>query len=116
MTAKTLTALRGSIKKWDRIVRSTKAKDRGLLNCPLCKIFVDSDGHTDCIGCPVATKTGFVECEGSPYIKFIDHLNSIVDHPGISREPGCKECMYYACAERDFLASLLPKGIKGEKK
>ena len=36
---KTLRALKGSITKWNKIVKSTKAEDKGTANCPLCKLF-----------------------------------------------------------------------------
>ena len=39
MNRKTLTALKGSIKKWEKIVAGT-GSDNGYQNCPLCALFV----------------------------------------------------------------------------
>ena len=41
MNSKTLEALKGSIKKWQRIVSGT-ARDEGAINCPLCWKFLDN--------------------------------------------------------------------------
>ena len=55
MDTKTLTALKGSIAKWEAIVAGT-GEDRGTENCPLCAAFYHHPKH--CEGCPVERSTG----------------------------------------------------------
>lgn len=38
MNSRTLKALKGSIRKWERICNGT-GEDRGPRNCPLCELF-----------------------------------------------------------------------------
>lgn len=107
MNPETLEALKGSIKKWKRIVASTKALDQAVNNCPLCGLFFCDN---DCEGCPVREKTEQNSCEGSPYIKW--HLHNLESHSYIGsmhRIPRCRECLRLAREERDFLISLLPE-------
>ena len=63
MKAKTLTALKDSIRKWTNIVKGTGV-DKGTSNCPLCEMFYRLTGDYDenCEGCPVAKKTGSSSC------------------------------------------------------
>lgn len=89
MDKRTLKALKGSIKKWEKIVDGT-GTDKGPDNCPLCKLFFDS---TDCLGCPVNNATGKTGCRGTPY----DDYSLAAD----KHVP--------ALAELDFLKSLLPQ-------
>lgn len=89
MDEKTLTALKGSIAKWEGIVAGTM-EDNGPDNCPLCKEFY----HLNCKGCPVATDTAMSGCEGTPYYYY---------------EEG-DESEDIAKAELDYLRSLLPEG------
>jgi len=49
MDAKTLKALKGSIKKWEKIIAGTGV-DKGGDNCPLCKAC-----GWNCRDCPVMT-------------------------------------------------------------
>lgn len=86
----TLTALKGSIAKWEAIVAGTGV-DLGGSNCPLCKMFVRING--ECKGCPVMEVTGFDNCERTPYYEY---------------DPEEPET---AQAELDFLKSLLPPGV-----
>jgi len=103
MDSETLKALQGAIKKWQRIVAGT-GEDRGVVNCPLCQMFVvphvDLNGHPIddlvCVGCPVMKKTGKRYCEGSPYPEY-----RLVDK---NTENAQKEL--------DFLRSLLPNDQK----
>jgi hypothetical protein len=94
---RTLTALRGSITKWESIVAGTDI-DKGADNCPLCAIFThrrnpkEVDDNSSCKGCPVYEKTGRFQCEGSPYYDY---------------DP---ETLSTAIAELNFLKSLLPEG------
>ncbi len=110
MNKQTLEALDGSIKKWDRIVKSTKAKDRGYSNCPLCHLFADKG----CKGCPVKRKTGVWECYQTPLYKFRDCSKEHNEEFAFSRIPHDKDSMKYAKAERDFLISLRPKKRKAK--
>jgi hypothetical protein len=95
----TLKALRGSIRKWQRIAAGT-TMDRGTKNCPLCKEFFD-DATYECGGCPVAKKTGLSMCRGTPYIPY----NNVV---GQYERARTKEGKGLALAEVKFLKSLLP--------
>ncbi len=110
MNAETLKALKGSIKKWERIVRSTRSRDRGDENCPLCQEF-----DALCTGCPVATKTGYIGCHETPYQEWIGHhRGDHIEKSTFSRIPHCKECLRLAKAERDFLISLEPENQSSE--
>lgn len=80
MNAETLTALRGSIAKWEAIVAGT-GEDKGTGK-----------------GCPVSEKTGKTHCDGSPYEQW-----SVWDGPD-----DYGEAIAIAQAEIDFLRSLLP--------
>jgi hypothetical protein len=68
MDEKTLSALKGSIAKWESIVAGT-ATDKGTTNCPLCHLFHSDYGPVGgyCKGCPVFEATGQRECWGTPY-------------------------------------------------
>jgi hypothetical protein len=97
MDKATLTALKGSIRKWDAIV-SRDGLDNGMENCPLCQLFANPGkppSSSDCAGCPVREATGHRYCHGSPY----DAYN----------EMGSME---NALEMRRFLRSLLPKPKK----
>lgn len=66
MNKTTERALRGSIKKWERIVLGT-GEDLGSYNCPLCAMFVEK--NSTCGGCPVE-QAGHDNCARSPYENF----------------------------------------------
>lgn len=101
MNKETKKALEGSILKWKRIVRSTKAVDRGDKNCPLCHLHFNND----CVLCPVQMKTLRTACNLTPYRKLANHRN--IFHKGIKhRQPHCKECLRLAREELKFLESL----------
>jgi hypothetical protein len=97
MTPKALTALLGSIRKWEKIVLGT-GKDRGSYNCPLCIKF----RNYDCRGCPVKTATGQKNCEGTPYADYL-----LEEDIGEWR-PVDADGLYHARRMLDFLRSLLP--------
>ena len=99
MTEKTLTALKGSIKKWEKIVAGT-GTDEGWSNCPLCQLFYGEPRN--CNGCPVKEKTHLSACVCTPYTKFAT-ARQRKDVSG-SRK--------YAKEELKFLKSLLPRGGK----
>ena len=101
-------ALEGSIKKWKRIVRSTKALEKGIQNCPLCREYY----HGFCDRCPVKVETSRLGCEGTPYDAWITHqgeVHSNSDDISKHREPHCKECFSLAKEELAFLESLREK-------
>lgn len=110
MDAKTLKALRGSIKKWEAIVAGTGA-DQGGENCPLCVRFALGPNES-CEGCPVAVRTGKDDCLGTPYIDLWHRLNPWPEDDGecitYSRHVVTEEHRAAAQAELDFLKSLLP--------
>ena len=100
MDEKTLTALQGSIKKWEKIV-SGKGVDRGTENCPLCAVFLPR-----CDGCPVKERTGRGFCYGSPYDDF---SNTFSDTWGESiHKADTPKRKRAALKELKFLKSLLP--------
>lgn len=107
MNKETLQALKGSIKKWERIVKSTTAKDDGVNNCSLCKLFYSFC----CADCPVNDKTNEVFCNNTPYQEWSNHQHE--EHYNSTeanhRYVGCKECLILAKKELNFLKSLLPK-------
>lgn len=94
----TLTALKGSITKWQHIVDGT-GRDKGPDNCPLCQIFHSMfrvDDEPCCNGCPVAAAVNAAGCEGTPYADFV-------------RVETEEEMIAAAKRELAFLISLLPK-------
>ncbi len=102
MKQETLTAIRGSIKKWEQIL-NYKQEDKGADNCPLCSLYYYNE---HCIGCPVVVVTGRSRCVGSPYDdwhRYFDGTNipysKVID--ATSAE--------LALEELTFLRTLLPK-------
>lgn len=96
MSATTLRALRGSIRKWQSIVDGT-GPDNGSNNCPLCQRYL----ATECKSCPVALRVGNTNCRGTPYSAWLR-----VKYGDDSRKRKRR-----AKAELDFLISLLPEGV-----
>jgi hypothetical protein len=109
MNAKTLKALKGSISKWQSIVNGT-GEDKGPSNCPLCKLFFLSRSMNaeGCSGCPVFSKTGLLECNGTPYKKWVLH-NAMAPFPFKATNDKLRKL---ANAELEFLKSLLPNKRK----
>ncbi len=70
LSARQAKALKGSIRKWQRIVNGT-GENNGADNCPLCKLYVRrlNPQHIkdDCEGCPIMKVTGLWQCRGTPY-------------------------------------------------
>lgn len=104
MNAATLDALKGSIEKWEKIVKGT-GKDYGTANCPLCVLFYSNV----CIGCPVSAKSGKVGCVDTPYREWgkatLSQRNSVSN----GRYAISSLQKIAAQAEMDFLKSLLPE-------
>ena len=105
MDSKILDALKGSIKKWEKIVDGT-GYDDGAENCPLCHLFLRpwSNVEQDCIGCPVMAKSGSKYCNNTPYRQWQKH--QLQAGPFVA---SCRTCSAIARAELDFLKSLLPE-------
>lgn len=96
MKPETLTALHGSIAKWQAIVDGT---GDGVADCPLCERFF----WIGCGGCPVFAATGKALCRGTPYAKWV----ILTDDMGQCRAD-TPERKAAAQAELAFLQSLLP--------
>lgn len=113
MNAEILKALRGSIKKWERIATGRET-DRGSSNCPLCKKFMFNDLYP-CDGCPVKERTGMLSCRGTPYEKFQDI--SWKENLQLAGPENVQwDCVVGPLAQQaaideyEFLVSLLPPG------
>ena len=102
MNKTTLTALRGSIKKWKDIADGV-GEDKGPDNCPLCKKF---RLYTWCSACPVFAESGIGGCQGTPYIEW----NKIVRYAA-PRKATTPEATDAAINEYVYLLSLLPEGL-----
>lgn len=106
MNPATLTALRGSIRKWEKIVDGSGA-DEGSKNCPLCQLY-NTGGTTsgsECEGCPVLDATGLPFCIGTPYVENWATLHGGPWPPEYANTPALKAA---ARKELKFLRSLLP--------
>lgn len=73
LSARQAKALKGSIRKWQKIVDGT-GKNHGADNCPLCQLYLNNPGP-DCLGCPVMAETGKDGCMDTPYYKYIRTRN-----------------------------------------
>jgi len=107
MDGKTLKALKGSIKKWEKIVKGTGV-DEGDKNCPLCKLFF----LKKCLGCLIFEKTGRFGCIKTPYNDWVNH--HILKHENKLKKMKvyCDTCKELAQKELDFLKSLSKKEIE----
>ena len=103
MDKETLKALKGSIKKWEKIVAGTGVDDGGG-NCPLCKLFLDS-----CDECPVTIETDKVGCWCSPWERWFQHHRKKHGAICLPVKISCPTCTELAQKELDFLKSLLPE-------
>jgi len=108
MDKKTLKALEGDIKKWQKIV-SGKGIDDGWHNCLLCQLFLPL-----CIGCPVRVFTTYGGCCDTPYDRRTMHHQK--RHPNKSNKykVKCEICKIIALDELRFLKGLLPKNKGGK--
>lgn len=105
MDAKTLTALRQSIKKWERnaVAESPARFAIRSEDCPLCRMFAASG----CRGCPVSAATGRDLCDGTPYRAAADARALWSADP--IYPPRREKAHAAARAEAEFLRSLLPE-------
>jgi hypothetical protein len=107
MNPEALVALKGSIKKWELIVKG-KEKDNGGTNCPLCILYAKSPGY--CGECPISLKTKRVQCDDTPYEDWRKHHSQVHEkYPDKALSIDCPECKRLAKKELAFLKSLLPK-------
>jgi hypothetical protein len=111
MDKETLRALKGSIKKWESIIRG-KEIDKGTDNCALCKLFCSDDEMCTNNGthCPIYDRTTYTGCEGSPYDEWSEHQSDC--HEACAPDGSkieCGVCERIAKSELKFLKSLLPK-------
>ena len=105
MDARTLTALRESIEKWERnTVAETPYNFRlGVEDCPLCRLL----WYNSCSGCPVRTATGDTHCDGTPYDEAHAAHDAWFHRP---QDPSLRLAAQDAAREEvAFLRSLLPK-------
>lgn len=113
MDEKTLTALQGSIKKWEAIVAGT-GYDDGADNCSLCILFIDNGApepewaQDGCLGCPVALAVGTNGCSKTPYTKWSGYQSGNGRFNGNTRIVFDERSKELAQSELDFLRSLLP--------
>lgn len=108
MDEKTLTALQGSIAKWQGVLDG--AIENGWRDCPLCALFYDDagDGENACSGCPVSERTGFDTCTETPYDKWSNYQWDRRKETKDCRRVFDAESKRLAQSELDFLKSLLP--------
>ena len=117
MDAKTLTALQGSIDKWEKIAFHG-GLDNGYRNCPLCRLFSRPDydgqpGLPDCDGCPVALEVGTDGCDMTPYEEWQDYQFEMEKNDSTVFDEKSKAL---AVKELEFLKSLLPAAAPSEPK
>jgi hypothetical protein len=101
ISKRALTALGGSIKKWDGIVAGTVI-DHGCDNCPLCQLYLAND----CKACPVSIDTGNDSCIGTPYGRFIERAKKVDPFQYIADTPEAKRA---ATTMRNYLVRLRDK-------
>ena len=117
MDDKTLTALKGSIRKWEKIVAG-KGVDEGMDNCPLCQLYKLEDDSLDCSKCPVVERVGEEGegCNNTPYIMWYDYCQEQNDEDCIddngNKKVGDKRSLMWTKRELKFLKGLLPKGVR----
>lgn len=120
MDAETLTALQGSIAKWEAIVNGEGA-DLGHKNCPLCMAFIDTEeeepewAQDGCYGCPVAHKVGTGGCSGTPYTAWSDYTGGPFTKDPLGARVKDEQGKRLAQEELDFLKSLLPANPPSER-
>lgn len=109
MPAETLTALRGSIEKWRKVVQGDYF-EAGPCDCPLCIKFRVQDNQVSCAGCPVAAKTGYPGCDNSPYTAWSDAYDEAECYTCINDAEPDDQPMVREAAQTmlDFLIGLQP--------
>lgn len=112
MNNEILKALKGSIEKWESIIKGEDGDLAGN-NCPLCKYFSLRCTNFS-IKCPVYDKTRRDNCNETPYWKWRNHMDT--EHPEqLSKKfVECPTCEQLAREELAFLKSLLPVKVEIE--
>ncbi len=100
MDKRTLTALKGSIGKWEKIADGS-GMDGGRHNCPLCELF--NNLETRCNGCPVKMFSGKRFCKNTPYVPWLREKHRMAIDVALT-----PKLRRLARAELRFLKSLLP--------
>lgn len=105
MDARTLTALKASIKHWEENVAAEHPASvtLGIIACALCAEF----RRNDCNGCPVSVRTRGIACHGTPYGEAQGAYYRWRDDAPAD-EAAKLAWRKAAQAELDFLKSLLP--------
>lgn len=107
-----LKALKGSIKKWERIVNGSGV-DKLQENCALCiycEKHIDRGGSLSvCAGCPIQRYTGRGLCERTPWYRWYSYYFQQNTTIGQYAKVFDEKSKQLAQAELDFLKSLLPK-------
>jgi hypothetical protein len=103
-TEKQKRGLRGSIRKWKRVVKEG-VNGNGLCSsdCTLCKLYQRYQHKTDkkptCRGCPIRVVTGKDLCHRSPYRIYAEYYEA---YPELRQD--------LAKAELQFLQAILKAG------
>jgi len=113
MNNETLSALKGAIEKWERILKG-EGIDEGTNNCPLCELFFeevhpDVTDYEGCYGCPVRSRTKRGGCQGTPYSIWASE--AFARHGRLRKywTADTPELRALALEELNFLKSLLPE-------
>ena len=108
-----LKALKGSIKKWEKIVNGTGA-DWGASNCPLCKLYYGfEDFHVKCsTSCPIA-KLHEESCRDTPFQEWIAVQ---IEKKEFGYRPETAKEIKLAKAELRFLKRLYSKLVRENEK
>ncbi len=107
-----LRALNESIAHWERLVQmepSLMGEDPSSEFCALCKMFLNKRNiiqNSNCSGCPIEERTGFIYCRGTPHSAAAEAWEDYLDDPNGKQLELWKTT---AAAELAFLKSLLPK-------
>lgn len=99
-TKRVIKAIENSIKKWERILADDRAIDKGVHNCPLCKLF----WQFRCKDCPVYIDTRGKGCLATPYLKWQVHQEQT--HPDTEKRIQCPACNQFAIKELEYLRDL----------
>lgn len=106
-------ALEGSVRKWALIAHGLGVDERAQ-NCPLCRTFLDDCFNNDIDAwCPVANKTGFGDCDATPYKYWSKHQRTFHHpYPGYHEyQIECPICRSLAQQELMFLQGILEEHL-----
>ena len=99
-------AIQLSIEKWEDIVNG-EGIDEGGFNCALCKQYFFFCVADDASKCPIYELTGKVNCDGTPYEKWLNHQRKLHPEAIHIKRVECNTCKRLAKKELEFLRSLL---------